>query len=193
MKQFYIGTTRFTNKTFYENKRWRENHNWTGCIYGTPIPIANTPHYSKIEKDDKIFVLEMNNDTNKIEGIGYILNHIRHDFKARIYSDCNYNRYIYRSKHRLDRKQIKNASIIEFFEKVLFKGKGHLKRGQGITLIPITWNSVYNSKRGLFLPKRMFKQCVLKELKNGKSHSYIVKKYRKLQKDILSFLDNCIK
>jgi len=192
MKRFYIGTTRFTDKTFYENKRWRENHGWKGCVNSTPIPVANGP-YSKIEKDDKIFILEMNNDRNRIEGIGLIHNHIRHDIKVRIYSDCNYNRYIYRSNHRLDRKQIKNAPIIEFFEKVLFKGKGHLKRGQGITLIPITWNCVYNSKRGLFFPKRILKQYVVEELKNGKSHSYIIKKYRTLQRDILSFLDNCFK
>lgn len=33
-EKFYIGTTRFTTSTYAENKEWRDNHNWKGCIYG---------------------------------------------------------------------------------------------------------------------------------------------------------------
>ncbi len=191
MRQFRLGTTRFTNKTFKENKQWRKKHNWEGCIYGTGIPIAKTPYWRRIDRDEKIFILEMNNETNKIEGIGYIMNHIRHDFDAQIYKDKSYNRYIYRSNHRLDRAQIKNTKLLEFLEYILFNGKGHLKRGQGITLIETKWNSLYNHKRQMFLPKRMLKPLIMKELEKGKSSKFIIKKYRNIQRNLLAFFDNC--
>ena len=40
MKPYYIGTVRFSNETFQENKKWREENDWDGCIYGSPTPIA---------------------------------------------------------------------------------------------------------------------------------------------------------
>ena len=143
-------------KTFKENKEWRRKNNWNGCIYGSCIPIAQTPNYRQVEKDERIFIIEMNNDENKIMGIGCIKNNIRHDFTTRIYSDLDYNRYIYRSNFRIERNSI-NKEILDFLEEALFKGKGHLKRGQGITMINIKWNSVYSSKRKLFLPKNILK------------------------------------
>jgi hypothetical protein len=190
MTEFRIGTTRFSNKTFKENEEWRIKNKWKGCIYGSCIPIAQTPNYRQIDKDEKIFIIEMNNDENKIMGIGCIRNSIRHDFTARIYSDKNYNRYIYRSNFRIKRNCIKKE-ILDFLEEALFKGKGHLKRGQGITMINIKWNSVYSSKRKLFLPKNILKYSILKELKNGISQNNIIIKYRLLQKQILEFFDNC--
>ena len=191
MTEYRIGTTRFSNKTFKENEEWRRKNNWKGCIYGSCIPIAQTPHYRQVDRDERVFIIEMNNDENKIMGIGCIKNNIRHDFTARIYSDTDYNRYIYRSNFRLERKSIKK-DILDFLEEALFKGKGHLKRGQGITMININWNSVYSSKRKLYLPKNILKYRILKELKNGTSRDNIIIKYRSLQKDFLEFFDNCI-
>ena len=191
MTEYRIGTTRFSNKTFKENKEWRRKNNWNGCIYGSCIPIAQTPNYRQVEKDERIFIIEMNNDENKIMGIGCIKNNIRHDFTTRIYSDLEYNRYIYRSNFRIERNSI-NKEILDFLEEALFKGKGHLKRGQGITMINIKWNSVYSSKRKLFLPKNILKYGILKELKNGTSQNNIIIKFRSLQKEFLKFFDNCI-
>jgi hypothetical protein len=189
MKEYNIGTTRFSNKTFKENKQWREKHNWNGCIYGTCIPIAKTQFYRQVDKDKRVFIFEMNNDENKIEGIGLLRNIPRYDFCAEIYSDKNYNRYIYRSNYRLDRKNIPKK-ILDYFEEILFKGHGHLKRGQGITMINIKWNSVYSSKRQFYLPKNILKCGILRELKKGMPQVNIVKKYCKLHKDLLNFFDN---
>jgi len=82
--------------------------------------------------------LEMNNSENKIMGIGLIVNYLRLDKNYNIYSDGNYNRYVYLSKYRIDRSELKEneESLIKYFEAITFYGSGHLKRGQGITLVP---------------------------------------------------------
>tara|TARA_Y100000592_G_C5381990_1_gene273879 strand:- start:86 stop:550 length:465 start_codon:yes stop_codon:yes gene_type:complete len=130
-ERFWIGTTRFTNYTYQENKDWRERFKWKGCMYGLnkKIPL-NVPHLGLV------LVIEMNNDQNKIMGIGLIRNYINPKYKICIYkSDTNYNRYIYNSAYRKDRKEI-NEKFLEALELILFKGYGHYKRGQGITVIP---------------------------------------------------------
>ena len=130
-ERFWIGTTRFTNYTYQENKDWRERFKWKGCMYGLnkKIPL-NVPHLGLV------LVIEMNNDQNKIMGIGLIRNYINPKYKMCIYtSDTNYNRYIYNSAYRKDRCEL-NEKFLKALEIILFKGYGHYKRGQGITVIP---------------------------------------------------------
>lgn len=147
-EKFYIGTTRFTNATYKENKDWREKHNWKGCIYG-----LNKRMPQSVPKEALVYVLEMNNDLNKIEGIGLIRNYINYKYKAYIYKgDPNYNRFIYNSNYRLDINDIKNENylkIIEILERLIFYGAGHYKRGQGITTI--NWNRLDDKKKKLFI------------------------------------------
>lgn len=129
-EKFYIGTTRFNNLTYNENVEWRRKHQWVGCIYGCNKKMPRcVPHMSLI------FVLEMNNDTNKIMGIGLIRNYINLKYKVCIYkSDTNYNRYIYNSSVRIEREDIPEK-MLEMLETIVFTGYGHYKRGQGITTI----------------------------------------------------------
>ena len=49
-----------------------------------------------------------------------------------------YNRYTYKSNYRIDRSQLtENEKLtIQRIEYFIFKGYKHLKRGQGITLLP---------------------------------------------------------
>ena len=131
-QKFYIGTTRFNNKTWNENERWRTNKSFNGCIYNSPKTMAYT-----IPQDSTIFILEMNNDINKIMGIGLIKNKLETKHHH-IYEDRNYNRYTYKGNQRKDRMELtkEQANILETLEIIVFKGKKHLKRGQGITLIP---------------------------------------------------------
>ena len=147
-EKFYIGTTRFTNDTYKENKEWRERHGWKGCIYGLNKRTPNS-----VPKDALIYVLEMNNDTNEIEGIGLIRNYIDYRYKAYIYKeDANYNRFIYNSEYRIDRKAIINKvykNIIERLEKLVFTGAGHYKRGQGITTI--SWSRLEDDEKKLYI------------------------------------------
>ena len=130
-ERFYIATTRFTNYTYKENLEWRERFKWIGCVYGCNKKMPLTvPHLAVV------YVIEMNNDTNEIMGIGLIRNYINPKYKMCIYkSDTNYNRYVYNSAYRKDRSEI-NKKLLKALELILFKGYGHYKRGQGITVIP---------------------------------------------------------
>ena len=123
--------TRFNNSTWEENCRWREKNNFNGCIYNSPVYIKDN-----IPLQIPLFVIEMNNETNKIEGIGKIVNYVHTDKKYKVYSDLNYNRYTYLGKQRINRDMIKDTEKLEKLEERLFKGKSHLKRGQGILNVP---------------------------------------------------------
>lgn len=89
-----LAVTHFNNNTFLENERWREINNYVGCIYNSPVSIKQT-----IMLFSKIYVIEMNNETNKIIGIGLIKNKIIPK-PHKIYSDNNYNRYTYYGKKK---------------------------------------------------------------------------------------------
>lgn len=125
---YSILLSRFTNETLQENRRWKETNN-VKCVYGSSIPISeNLPLI-------EYFVIEMNIENNKIEGIGLIQNkRIRN---LRIYSNPYFNRYIYSGKHfiSIDTMSEKDKEIIKELEKLIFYGKTHLKRG-GLTLFP---------------------------------------------------------
>ena len=131
-----ICVTRFDNKTLNENNIWKNNNNYIGCIYGTPVKISET-----ILPDTSIIVLEMNNSNNSIEGIGIIKNRLEKQDKKKfkIYNDNNYNRFIYKSNLRIDKKDLKSnyeKKILELLEKILFTTKNHFKRGHGIQKLP---------------------------------------------------------
>ena len=131
-----ICVTRFNNTTFDENQNWIKKHNNSiGCIYGSPIKISET-----ILPYTTLIVLEMNNSKNIIEGIGIIENNCVRENKKyyKIYTDNNYNRYIYRSNFRINRTYFNNheKEVISLLEEYLFKSAYHCKRGQGIQKLP---------------------------------------------------------
>lgn len=130
---FLITTTRFNNDTWNENKNFREKYNYTGCIYGSPCELS-----CKIEKNAVLFVIEMNNTTNKIEGIGVIRNTNRHDKYYNVYNAGNFNRYTFVGKYRIDRSDLllENTDLVKVLDILLFKGKTHSKRSDSITLFP---------------------------------------------------------
>jgi hypothetical protein len=127
-----ILTTRFNTDTWNENCLYREREK-VGCIYGSPFILKH-----KIEPNSLLFIIEMNNSLNRIEGIGLIKNnaHIC-DNKCSIYDIGNYNRYVYKGSIRVDRDTliIYNRSLVEVLDYILFKGKSHLKRGTGFMKI----------------------------------------------------------
>jgi hypothetical protein len=130
-----IATTRFSDYGFTENKEWRGDKGIKGCIYGTPIRVS-----SKIEEDRPMFVIEMNNDRNRIEGIGFLVNRPCNDnYKMRIHANQNLNRYVYEGVYRLDKSDVKeeyHKKVIWVLEMLLFKGAKHSKRSIGITRLP---------------------------------------------------------
>ncbi len=134
-----LTTTRFDNTTWNENYEYRKNAGIGGCIYGTPEPVS-----AKITDQDKnIFVLEMNNEKNRIMGIGLIRNNMFIK-KHHIYSNEDYNRYSYIGKYRIDREEMTDDEeiIMKVFDILCFRGARHMKRLKGIKAFPI--DMLYN-------------------------------------------------
>jgi hypothetical protein len=75
-----IATTRFNEKTYEQNVNYKKKMGQLACLYGTPIKIKET-----IPLESQVYVIEMNNSTNKIEGIGLIQNRLILDKNYRIY------------------------------------------------------------------------------------------------------------
>lgn len=131
--QISILSSRFSTDTWTENEQYRNRRNIHGCIYGCPLRISSKIHVNTIA-----YVLEMNNTTNQIEGVGIIRNYPNFEQPPWIYTNNNYNRYIYQGDYRMDREAIMryNTELVEAIENICFKGKTHLKRGAGLTLVP---------------------------------------------------------
>jgi hypothetical protein len=190
--------TRFNNNTWQEYQQWKNTYQQSyeqiyqrplKCIYGCPREISD----KKFPPQAKILVIEMNNDENKIMGIGEIQNQTANEVYRipsgtvskpshnsstqtneepavggrnprrippfqKIFSDRNYTRYIYigntyyASREELERNHTEDAQYInnqlklampqtpqetriQSLERILFKGKGHMKRGSGISKI----------------------------------------------------------
>jgi len=153
----FLLTSRFNNSTWNENQIYRKKHPEIGCIYCSPIPIAVT-----IPKDSIIFILEMNNDENKILGIGMIKNNPNIN-KYSIYDEGNYNRYVFTGKHRIDRNEMTEEEnrIMKVFDILCFTGNKHMKRGQGLKSFPV--DMLYNCSKKLDLVqfiREMFKNRI---------------------------------
>ena len=131
MNHLTLVSTRFNENTWAENRSYRTKHTNVACIYGSPKPLPE-----KILLNSLLLVVEMNNTFNQIEGIGLVRNYSK--MNGSIYSTGNFNRYTYQGKYRVDREQLikTNPELVEGLEKVLFKGKTHMKRGSGFTTIP---------------------------------------------------------
>ena len=85
-KPIYIGTARFTTETYNENLRWKKRKNGKEHVMDL---IKKFPKV--IPYDSCIFVIEMNNTTNQIMGIGLIKNRFIPSERTRIYSSPCWN------------------------------------------------------------------------------------------------------
>lgn len=137
-KTMRLMVSRYNNKTLEEVTYYRNINNIENdkSIYCSPMQIKND-----IPINETLMILEMNNDTNKVIGVGLIKNYIWADKQYNIYTERNYTRYIYKGNYRILREEIetigkKYESLMKIFDLVLFKGKTHVKRGQGITEVP---------------------------------------------------------
>ena len=129
---FTVVTSRFNSETLISNYQYRRRHEFN-CIYCCPSKLS-----PKIPHNTLVFVIEMNNSTNMIEGIGLIKNKAETERYFKVHTDGNTNRYIYIGNYFIDRKTIENykSELVSVLEIILFKGKTHSKRGSGLTTIP---------------------------------------------------------
>ena len=119
-------TTRFNDATWIQNLRHREQSE-KACVYCSPSPLA-------VPLNSLLLVIEMNNTSNKIEGIGLVRNNVRLDLTFEVYKEGDFNRYVFRGDHRLNREELPK-DLAQLLENILFVGKSHYKRGRSITSV----------------------------------------------------------
>lgn len=127
----YLATTRFTDITMSENLAFKSRHQIKGVIY--PCPMAINP---KLPLGASIIVIEMNNSRNEISGVSVIRNKLVFHIKN-VYSHTTFNRYVYIGKCFVSRETIMklDKDLVSQLDMILFKGKSHQKRLQGISLL----------------------------------------------------------
>ena len=158
----YIATIRFTNKTIEENVYYKRDTCTPGVLYGVSIKIRE-----KYPLQSFMFVLEMNNSTNQLNGIGLIRNSLIVDKAYNIYDDDNYNRFIYKGDLWISRETILEYDLdtLCLIENILFKGKSHLKRqGGGISVIGNKLYGKWNTEEKII--KRKIKNMFVHFCKN---------------------------
>jgi hypothetical protein len=129
---YTIVTTRFNKETLLKNYEYRAKHNLK-CMYCCPSELS-----PKISYNTPVFVIEMNNSINKVEGIGLIKNRPETKKYYKVHSDANTNRYTYIGNYYISRDILDdyNEPLVYALDEILFKGKTHSKRGSGLTVIP---------------------------------------------------------
>lgn len=153
-----IASTRFNNETLEQNQKYKEENGITGFIYCQRIRIKE-----QVPLNSLLYLVEMNNSTNQILGIALIKNAIATDKYYRVYSSSDFNRYIYKADHRFSRDElvVLNLDLVLALEQICFKGKTHLKRIPGISVIsdkllslPVCKNINFKRElRAMFLQK----------------------------------------
>lgn len=138
MNNKYLLTSRFNNETNEENKKYIKKNEKLGCVYCSPEKISK-----KINDNAILFILEMNNDTNKIIGIGMVKNSPICG-RYSVYKNGNYNRFVFTGKYRIDRNEMNELeeNVMKAFDILCFTGNRHMKRGQGLKSFP---NEMLNS------------------------------------------------
>ena len=127
-----VAVTRFSDRTWQENTRFREAHEFPGCVYNSPVVMGQS-----IAPDSQVFVLEMNNTRRRLLGIGCVTNRIR-PCRVKVYDDPFYNQFTYTGRRRIDRAEMteNDLCVLAVLEELVFYGNGHLQRGKGIQCLP---------------------------------------------------------
>lgn len=137
MTERYLITTRYNNKTVAENKRFRDDHPEIKCIYSNDTVISH------VSSGSVLFVLEMNNEIDKIVGIGMINTGKfcapkYKDPKYSLYDTQKFNTFVYVGECRIDRADMTEAEerVVKVLDVLCFTGKRHQKRIRGLSLFP---------------------------------------------------------
>lgn len=131
-KRHYLMTSRFNNKSFREMREYCRDSKSAKVVYGAPREIS-----MYVPRDTIMFILEMNNDKNRIMGVGLVKNN-PYPNKHLIYEEGNWNRYNFVGKYRIDREELTEDEewIFKALDIICFTGCKHQKRNQGITIFP---------------------------------------------------------
>jgi hypothetical protein len=127
---YYLCTTRFSNETYEQNKRFCKLNNLK-CYYSNPTSIP------KIPNESIIFMLELNINENKIMGIGRIRKDPIYN-NINVYKDGTYNSICnFIGDEYIESINIEEEEWYNKISEICFIGRGHLKRGNAISRFPI--------------------------------------------------------
>ena len=142
VRTHYLMTTRFNNETHAEMMNYCSSSSKIRCAYGSFTQMA-----AYLPQDTVMFVLEMNNDKNKIMGIGLIRNTLSKK-KHFVYSENRYNIYTYIGSRRIDRSEMteEEEAVMTICDNVCFKGIYHQKRSRAVTVFPIDVHEKYKEE-----------------------------------------------
>ena len=126
-------TSRFNARTLAENESYRASSG-IACAYSSPTIIDS----KFVPIGSKIFMLEMNNDINRIVGVGLIYNKTPQFQTREIYKNVHYNFFSYIGNRRIDRSEMsaeeeKTMRVLDF---LCFSGSRHQKRLKGLRVFP---------------------------------------------------------
>lgn len=154
----YIMTIRYDSNTHCEMLDYSKQFANKGikCVYGSSKIVSEM-----VVMDSVMFILEMNNDKNKIMGIGLVRNTVQEAAATvgrrlfNIHSDGNLNRYVYVGSRRISREEMTNEEDEVFLalDIICFYGTSHMKRCHGITMFPL--DIVSKCKSVIDLPEYM--------------------------------------
>jgi len=160
----YIMTIRYDDNTHEEMLKYSEMFHKNGikCVYGSSKIVSEM-----VVTDSVMFILEMNNDKNQIEGVGMVRNTLQEPAATvgrrlfDIHKDGNLNRFVYIGSRRIDRKSMteEEDEVFLALDLLCFYGNAHMKRCHGITMFPL--DVVAKCKRVIDLPeyiKNMFRK-----------------------------------
>ena len=127
-----LACTRFSDATWEENQRYRQRVG-VAAIYGTDVRISPT----RVTPGEWLAVFEMNNTTNRVMGIGVICSTPLYTSHTIYVHQPSFNLHIYRGRIWFDRDTVIqfDSTLLREIEQVLFKGRSHLKRLSGITVL----------------------------------------------------------
>ncbi len=180
-----IGTSKFNTQTYKENIKWKKENDKSNYTVTTLM----TPICERIPTDRGVFILEMNNETNEIEGIGIVRNFpVRcEDHGVKIYDNDYFNSYIYHGKFHISRKKILKRDdwkVLKYLEHLVFKGSKHLKRGWNHSCFSLKkeriastppFNEFTSNKYGYWRwknKKKDIRRCSICHRKKNAAHKY---------------------
>lgn len=142
--EYALMTTRVKSTTLSITKDWCTQKHNIKSVY------CCSKEVSKTVKQRKLLVIEMNNSTNQLLGIGFIYNITPEPFKHRIFIGENEsnNKFTYICRVRVDIDEMTESelSLLRLIGTFCFKGKSNLKRTRGITRFPIRILSKLNNE-----------------------------------------------
>ncbi len=159
----YLMTIRYDDETHQEMMNYSALFHKKGirCVYGSSKIVSEM-----VVTDSIMFILEMNNDKNKIVGVGLVRNTLQDPVATvgrrlfDIHKDGNLNRHVYIGSRRIAREDMTDEENEVFLalDYLCFCGNTHMKRCHGITMFPL--DVVLKCKTVIDLPeyiKNMFR------------------------------------